>query len=89
MITISLPPQLRGLASGATRIEVEATTLGAALDELHKLAPMIRSQIFDEGNNIRPFAALFVNDRQFSHIDLMKPIDQGSRILIVIAVAGG
>lgn len=90
MISIQLPSQLHGLAHGRQRLHVEAATLGEVFSRLDEQAPMIRSQILDASGAIRQFVGLFLDERQVSGIgDGSQPVHPGSRILIVMSVAGG
>lgn len=90
MITFTLPTQLHALASGRKTIEVSAATLGDAFRQLDAVAPMIRSQVFDEIGNVRTFVGVFVNAQQLTALsDESIPLPPGSRVSIVMAVAGG
>jgi sulfur-carrier protein len=90
MVSVQLPSQLSGLADGRNRLQVRASTLGEVFRKLDEEAPMIRSQIFDATGSIRQFVSVFLNERQISAVgDGMQPVQAGSEVLIVMAVAGG
>jgi adenylyltransferase/sulfurtransferase len=90
MIKVELPSQLSGLAAGHRYFELDASTLGEVFGKIDEIAPMIRSQIFDPDGAIRQFVGVFVDEQQIRNIgDGSQPISDGSRVLIVMSVAGG
>jgi hypothetical protein len=90
MISIQLPSQLSSLAGGKRCIEVEAASLGEVFRKVDDVAPMIRSQIFDATGAIRQFMGLFLDEHLISDLgDGSQSVRDGSRILIVMSVAGG
>lgn len=90
MIIFNLPIQLRALADGRKSIDVEALNLQEALNRLDDAAPMIRSQVLDESGRVRPFVGIFVNSVQIEALcEHTHPLSPGSKISIVMAVAGG
>ena len=90
MITFNLPTQLLALCGGQKSIQVEATTLGEAFRGLDEAAPMIRSQLFDAAGELRQFIGLFLDNQHVLTLgDGAQSVQSGSRIDIVMAVAGG
>ena len=90
MPTLILPSQLQALADGRRRLELRASTLGEALAELDREAPMLRSQLLEPGGAIRQFVGLFVDGQQLQDLgDGRQPLHAESELRIVLAVAGG
>ncbi|WP_157739219.1 hypothetical protein [Herbaspirillum sp. meg3] len=90
MIRIEFPSQLSALVAGRTRLEVTASNLKEVFNKIDETAPMVRSQIFDANGAIRQFVGLFLDEHQIHEIgDGTQPVHEDSRILIVMAVAGG
>ena len=90
MVTFNLPSQLAGMADGKRTLAVEAATLGEAFERLDECAPMLRSQVFDRAGGLRQFVGLFVDNRQLLALGAgEQPLAEGSRVDIVMAVAGG
>lgn len=90
MTNIKLPAQLAGFANGQRALTLEANTLSEVFDQLDEIAPMIRSQIFDDADAIRQFVGLFVNGRQVvEQGDGWKKVTCGNDLTIVMSVAGG
>ena len=90
MVSIQLPSQFSSLVAGKICFEVSASNLKEVFSIIDEMAPMIRSQIFDATGSIRQFIGLFLDERQIHDIgDGMQPVYEDSRVLIVMAVAGG
>lgn len=90
MAIIHLPSQLAGFASGQRRLNVQAHSLTAAFDELDKVAPMVRSQIFEPSGQLRPFIGLFVDEEQMLDPETETiPLTGMSQVMVVMSVAGG
>jgi molybdopterin synthase sulfur carrier subunit len=87
MATIILPRSLISLfPSAPRRCEVDASTVGEAIDRLEELVPGIRNRLVDAGPIVRTHINIFV-DAQPS--DLAAPIRPDSTIHIIPAVSGG
>ncbi|GAA1694291.1 MoaD/ThiS family protein [Kribbella yunnanensis] len=87
MITLRLPPVLRPFADGAEHIEVEATTVGAALAATH---PALRRRLTDEQGSVRRHVNIYLgpdNIRDLAGPDT--PLTDGAELLILPSVAGG
>jgi hypothetical protein len=90
MINIQLPTQLSILAGGQKHLKVQASNLKEVFDQIDKIAPMIRSQIFDSNGSIRRFVSIFINDQQITNFNKnLEPLHQDSSVLILISIAGG
>jgi len=98
MIRIVLPTHLRKLAKVNREIEIQVegpVTLGAALDTLETLYPMLRGTIRDHGTQQRrPFIRFFAGGEDLSHeppdAPLPEAVATGAEPLrIVGAIAGG
>jgi sulfur-carrier protein len=90
MVSVQLPSQLSGLAEGNKRLEVEASSLKEVFERIDKIAPMIRSQVFDKTGAIRQFVGIFLDGRQIIDWgDGSQTVRNESQILIVMSVAGG
>lgn len=89
MPEIRIPPVLRPEAGGKRALEVEAGTVREALDALVDLYPALRGRIF-EGESVPSFLNVFVDGEDVRLAGgLATPVDGGSKILLLPAVAGG
>jgi molybdopterin converting factor small subunit len=79
---ILLPSLLAREAGGEGRFEIEAPTVREALRELP-----VRDLLFDERGELRPLVNVYVDSVQAD--DLEAPLEHGTEIRLVAAVAGG
>ena len=87
MITLRLPPVLRPFAGGADCVEVEGTTVGAALAAT---PPALRRRLTDEQGAVRRHVNVYLgsdNIRDLNGPDT--PLADGAELLILPSVAGG
>ncbi|MEM0445571.1 MAG: ubiquitin-like small modifier protein 1 [Nitrososphaerota archaeon] len=89
-VIIQIPSALRGLTGNAHRVEVEAKTVGEALNALLERFPAIERYIFDEQRRLRSFVNIFINERDIRTLNgLETRLNDSDRILILPAIAGG
>jgi molybdopterin synthase sulfur carrier subunit len=87
MATIILPRSLIALFPATPRrCEVEATTVGEAIDRLDELAPGMRNRIVDSGPVIREHIKVFVDGAPAT---LATPIGPDATLHVIPAVSGG
>lgn len=82
MAVILLPSLLAREAGGEGRFETGAPTVREALSGLP-----IRDLLFDERGTLRPLVNVYVDRAQID--DLETPLEEGTEIRLVAAVAGG
>ena len=89
-VTINIPTALRQFTGGNSRIEVEATTAGEALDRLTSLHTELRRHLYDDKNALRSFVNVYVNDEDVRHQSGGDtPLKDGDTVMIVPSIAGG
>ncbi len=89
MPSIKIPTPLRPYAGNSAEIEVQGATVGEALASLTDRHPGLRAHLFD-GENLRSFVNVFVGEEDIRFLqDLDTPIQAGSRLRIIPAIAGG
>ena len=88
--TIRIPTPLRNATGGVATVEVEATTVGEALASLEQAHPGVGERLLDEGGKLRRFVNVFVDDEDVRFQQgLDTPVQSGSTVSIIPAVAGG
>jgi sulfur-carrier protein len=88
-VTVKIPTQLRGVTGGEAEVEVEATTVGEALDGLFDQHEDLRSRITEEGE-LRRFVNVYVSGEDIRFQDgLDTKLSDGDELTILPAVAGG
>ena len=89
-VTIIIPTALRQFAGGKSEIEVEARTVGEALDHLTGEHAELRKHLYSEQNALRNFVNVYVNDDDIRHAErLDTPVKEGDTVSIIPAIAGG
>jgi sulfur-carrier protein adenylyltransferase/sulfurtransferase len=87
MTRVVLPSPLRALADGRAEVDLEATTLDAALDALVTRYPRLRRHLYDEYGRLRGYVNVYHNDDAAPALDA--PIGPDDTITIVPSIAGG
>jgi molybdopterin converting factor small subunit len=89
-VSVRIPTQLRTLTAGKGEVQVEGSTVGAALKALDAAHPGFAERLFDDGGNLRRFVNVFLADEDVRFLDgLETPVSAGQTVSIVPAVAGG
>jgi sulfur-carrier protein adenylyltransferase/sulfurtransferase len=89
-ITITIPTALRQFTGGSSRIEVEATTAGEALNSLTTVHAELRRHLYNDQQSLRSFVNVYVNDEDIRHqAGVDTPLKDGDTIMIVPSIAGG
>ena len=89
-VKVRIPSQLRSLTSGASEVVVEGATVGEALKALDASYPGFHGRLFDDNGKLRRFVNVFVAEEDVRFLQgLDTPLDEGTTLSIVPAVAGG
>jgi len=89
--TIRIPTPLRAFTGGAAAVEVEAATVGQALEILGRRHEGILERILDTSGGVRGFVNVYlgeINVKQLGGLETPLP-PQTEEISIIPAVAGG
>src|SRR5688500_2971378 len=89
-VTISIPTALRQFTGGSSKVEVEASTAGEALEQLTSQHAHLRKHLFDDKNALRSFVNVYVNDEDIRHqAGSETPLRAGDSLMIIPSIAGG
>lgn len=89
-VTIMIPTALRQFSGGSARLEVEAQSVGDALERLTSQYAELRRHLFNDQNAVRSFVNIYVNDEDVRHQSgVDTPLQEGDTVMIVPAIAGG
>ena len=89
-VTVKLPTQLRASAGGASKVEVDGDTVGAALEALYAQHPDLKDSLSDGDGGLRRFVNVYVDGEDIRFTDgLDTPVADGREVQILPAVAGG
>jgi molybdopterin synthase sulfur carrier subunit len=89
-VTVRIPLTLRRLTHEQELVDVQATTVAAAIDALHARFNGIRDRIMDKTGHVRGSVLVFVNEEDIRFLqNEQTPLKDGDEISIVPAFAGG
>lgn len=89
-VTIRIPNVLQHHTDRRREIELEASTVGAAIEGLFVHFPTLRESLIPASGNMFEAANLFLNDEDVGPAGgLEAPISDGDRLTILPAMAGG
>src|SRR6266404_2753864 len=89
-VTIVIPTALRNFTAGRSRLELQATTAGEALDQFTAQYAELRLHLYDDQNKLRSFVNIYVNDEDIRHQSgASTPLKDGDTLMIVPSIAGG
>jgi len=90
MSAVRVPTPLRPYTQGMKEIEVQAATVGEALQGLADQYPGVKTHLFDEHGDLRAYVNVFLNDEDVRGLDgEATPIQPDDRLTIVPSIAGG
>jgi adenylyltransferase/sulfurtransferase len=90
MIIIRIPTPLRPYVQGQKEIEIDAGTVGSALEYLLLQHPTLKPHLYDENGSLRSYVNLFVNEEDVRNLENQStPLVDGDRLMILPSIAGG
>ena len=89
MAVVVVPEAYRGPTRGVARIEVDADTVRAALEDVEREHRGFLSMVVDAKGRQHPFVKLFLNGEQLAANQLDTPLAPRDRLEILAAIAGG
>jgi sulfur-carrier protein len=90
MATITIPTPFRPYTGGASSLEIQASDVGGAIEELVAQYPPLAQHLFKEEGDIRPFVNLFLNgdDIRFLNGKDTK-LAKEDKLRLIPSIAGG
>ncbi len=90
MAKLMIPTPLRQFTGGQDTVEVEASTVGEALDKLTSQHTELRRHLFSDEGKLRSFVNVYMNDEDIRYLERDKTaVAEGDTINIVPSIAGG
>jgi molybdopterin converting factor small subunit len=87
MADLHLPPTLPPLFPDLPRrLEIDATSVDEAIDQLDQRWPGLRDRLCQSGPALRPHINVYVEGRR---AELDTPLDTASRVDVIAAISGG
>jgi adenylyltransferase/sulfurtransferase len=89
-VTVFIPTALRQFAGGQAELQVEAGTVGDALNQVTGEHQELRQHLYSDETTLRNFVNVYVNDEDIRHSSRLEtPVKDGDTITIVPSIAGG
>ena len=89
-VNVRIPTQLRELSGGAAEVDVDGATVAEVLKQLEAAHPGFAARLYDDQGELRRFVNVFVADEDIRFLQgVDTPLDDGSVVSIIPAVAGG
>jgi molybdopterin converting factor small subunit len=89
-ISVKIPSLLREITSGRDTIELSAvSSFRQALDEMDKLYPGIRMQLYNKHDQLSPIFEIYVNGVSAYPDELAAPLKDGDEVAISMLYVGG
>ena len=90
MSKIHIPTPLRQYVGKQSTVDVNAATVGEAMQALVAQHPDVRRHLYTEEGKLRAFVNLYVNDEDVRYLQKeATAITEGDNISIVPSIAGG
>lgn len=87
---VLIPTPLRPYAGKQASLDVEALTVGEALDRLTTQNPELRKHLFTEDGKLRSFVNVYLNDEDIRYLEKENtPVKADDTLSIVPSIAGG
>jgi molybdopterin synthase sulfur carrier subunit len=87
---IRIPTPLRKLTNDEELVEVNAATIGDAINELQTRYPGIKERLLDDSGAVRRFVNVYVNEEDIRFLQNQQTqLKDGDEISIIPAIAGG
>lgn len=87
---VHIPTPLRQYAGKEATVEVPATTVGEALDQLTARHAELRRHLYTDDGKLRAFVNLYLNDEDIRYLQKEQtPVRNGDTLSIVPSIAGG
>ncbi|MGH2977616.1 MAG: ubiquitin-like small modifier protein 1 [Gaiellaceae bacterium] len=89
MSVVRIPPQLRGEVGGAREVPAEGGNVRELLDDLLTRFPSLRHQLVED-DDLAPFVNVYVEGEDVRTLEgLDTPVEAGSTVILLPAMAGG
>lgn len=87
---VRIPTPLRKLTNNEELVQVNAATVGDAINELQSRFPGIAERLIDEKGEVRRFVNVYVNEEDIRFLqNKATALKDGDEISIIPAIAGG
>jgi adenylyltransferase/sulfurtransferase len=89
-VTVWIPSALQAYAGNQSEVQVQANTVGEALQALTAAYPDLRKHLYNEQGKLRSFVNVYLGEEDTRYLQgLETPVKDGDQLMIVPSIAGG
>lgn len=89
-VTVLIPSALRLYAGNRSEVQVEAGSVGEALQAIVEAYPDLRKHLYNEQDKLRSFVNVYLGEEDTRYLQgLDTPLKDGDTLMIVPSIAGG
>ena len=88
-ISVQFSPVFHPYTGNQRLAEAAGSTVGECLDQLIKQFPNLKRILFDRHGRLHRHIDVYVNEESAYPEELAKPVKDGDKLHIVMAIAGG
>lgn len=89
-IKVRIPSPLRSLTEGESEVTAEGANVRELITDMEAKYPGMKERLCDESGDIRRFVNVFVGQEDIRFLGgLDTPIEEGTEVSIIPAIAGG
>jgi molybdopterin synthase sulfur carrier subunit len=89
-VRVSIPASLQTLTGGLAEVEASGATIAEVISDVEARHPGINERLVDGKGELRRFVNVYLGEEDVRLLQSTRtPVPDGSRILIIPAVAGG
>lgn len=89
-VSVSIPDELKRYTDGQLQIEVEAATVGDALETLFVTFPNLQKRLVNENQHFYPYVPAFLNGEKLPlQGTLNRRLSDGDQLAFMLIASGG
>ncbi len=88
-IKVHIHPSLQHITGNRESVEVEGSTIGECFNKLLAEFPELDEWLFEKKDRLSKYVDVFINDESAYPDELVKPVEDGDEIYILMQIAGG
>lgn len=90
MPILRIPTPLRPYTDGNSEIELQASDVAGAMEQLIGLYPSLKPHLYNDEGQLRPFVNLFLNQENIKDLQgLDTRLSEADRLMLIPSIAGG
>ena len=88
-VKVNIHPSLRYITEDREMVEVSGSTVGECFQQLVKEYPGLEEWLYEDSGKLSKYIDIFVNQESAYPEELIKAVEDGDEIYILMQIAGG